>query len=210
MKQKILPSVMGKSQEEITQIFDNLQGVVTKLHLDVADGKFVPNTSLWFPFKLSGDFKYNVHLMVSDPEKWVKEHGHRVDEMIFHPESLEEKEIADVISMIKEMRKKVGLALRPETTVSSVRKFILDLDYVLVLTVHPGFYGAKFLNVPLKKVNGIKEINPQVKVIVDGGMHPTTIAEAAKAGVDLYVSGSFVSKADDPKKAIEELEKAMG
>ena len=95
------------------------------------------------------------------------------------------------------------MALKPETKVKEVKDFLKDVDYVLILTVHPGFYGAKFLSAPLKKIKQIKKINPKIKIIVDGGMDPKTIKKAVKAGADLFVSGSYVTKAENPKERIK-------
>ncbi|PIN87428.1 hypothetical protein COV12_03970 [Candidatus Woesearchaeota archaeon CG10_big_fil_rev_8_21_14_0_10_32_24] len=83
------------------------------------------------------------------------------------------------------------------------------VDHVLVLTVHPGFYGAKYMKTPLKKIAQIKRINPKIKVLVDGGMNPVTIKDAVKAGADAVVSGSFISKSESPKKAMRELRKSL-
>jgi len=88
-----------------------------------------------------------------------------------------------------------------------LRPFLQDVDYILILTVHPGFYGGKYLKSELKKILPIKRINPQVKVIVDGGMNPQTLPEAIKAGADYFVSGSFVVGSDNPKKALQRLTK---
>ena len=83
------------------------------------------------------------------------------------------------------------------------------IDYLLVLTVHPGFYGAKYLPAQLRKITQIKKINPRVKVIVDGGMNPQTIRQAAQAGADFFITGSYTTKADNPKKALKTLAKAI-
>ncbi|PIN73949.1 hypothetical protein COV20_02445 [Candidatus Woesearchaeota archaeon CG10_big_fil_rev_8_21_14_0_10_45_16] len=203
----IYPSVMGKSQKEIDLLFSKLKGTAEVLHLDVADGRFVPNKSLWFPFKLSSSFRYNAHLMVEKPLEWVEKQGRKVDLVIIHPEV---GDISKVISLLRKEKKRVGIALKPETSVVSVKKYLTLVDYVLVLTVHPGFYGAKYLKAPLRKIRQIKKINPKVKVIVDGHMNPETVKDAVKAGADDIVSGSFVSRSDDPKKAMKELRKAVG
>ena len=84
---------------------------------------------------------------------------------------------------------------------------IKDIDYILILTVHPGFYGAKYLRGPLRKIKQIKKMNSKIKIIVDGGMKPSTIRDAR--GADFFVSGSFISKAENPKKAVRELEKRI-
>ena len=105
--------------------------------------------------------------------------------------------------------KKIAFALKPETKVSELKGYLQKIDYILILTVHPGFYGAKYLKSSLKKIAPIKKMNPSVKIIVDGGMKPDTIGEAFRAGADFFVSGSFISKADDPKKAIKELRRVL-
>ena len=209
MKQIILPSIMANNQQELDTDIRKLKGLVKELHLDVTDGKFVPSKVFQFDFKLSKDFGYNTHLMVNDPQGWIKKHGKKVQAIIFHPEVLNEKETTDLIKEIKKQKKKVGLALKPETKVSEIKQFLPNLDYLLVLTVHPGFYGAKFLPEPLKKIKLIKKNNPKIKIIVDGGMHPETIGQAARAGADLFVSGSYTTKADNPKESIKNLMNAI-
>ncbi len=198
---------MGKSQKEINVLFKKLEGVAKTLHLDVADGKFVPNTSLSFNFKLSKKFKYNAHLMVVYPERWIKKHGKKVDLCIVHLHAL--KHIDFFIEFMKKQKKKVAIALNPETKVKEIAGYLNQIDIILIMNVHPGFYGARFLSSPLRKIKKIKKLNPKIKVIVDGGMNPKTIRKAKKAGADHFVSGSYVTKANNPRKAIAELRKAL-
>lgn len=204
IRQKIFPSVMVKSQKELDAMLKNLAGVAKLLHLDVADGKFVPNTSLWFPFKLSTKFKYVAHLMVQEPEKWIIKHGKKVEFCIVQAETVN---VADYIKKTKLQKKKVAFALNPETRVGKIKKYLKNIDYVLILTVHPGFYGAKYLRYPLKKIKEIKKLNPKVKVIVDGGMNLQTVRDAARAGADYIVSGSFITRAEKPKERMKMMEK---
>jgi len=206
MKQKVFPSVMAKSQRELDTILKNLTGVAKYLHLDVADGKFVPSTSLWFPFRLSKKFKYIAHLMLNDPEKWIQKHGAKVEFCIVQAETVN---VENYIQKVKRQKKKVAFALNPETKVAKIQKYLKDIDYLLILAVHPGFYGAKYLKSPLKKISQIKNINPLVKVIVDGGMNPQTVKDAVHAGADYIVSGSFISKAEKPKERMRMMGKAL-
>jgi ribulose-phosphate 3-epimerase len=205
-KQRILPSIMATSQKDVNTLFKKLDGLVQELHLDVGDGRFVQTKVLDFPLSLSSKFSYNAHLMVQDPGRWIKRFGSRVKKILFHPEPLSNSQVSGYIDEIHDFGGKAGLALRPETKVSDVKKYLADVEYVLILTVHPGFYGAKYLKAPLKKIQQIKKINPSIEVIVDGGMTPETIGDAAQAGADYFVSGSYVTKAEDPRKAIRELE----
>ncbi len=203
MKQKIFPSIMAKNQKELDLDLKKLKGVVKELHLDVVDGKFAKNKAMSFKFRLNNDFNYNVHLMINRPGTWIDKYGKKVNTIIIHPEVVDD--LDGLIKKIKNKKKKVGFALKPETKIKEIKGYLSKIDYVLILTVHPGFYGAKFLSVPLKKIKQIKKINPKIKVIVDGGMNLKTIKKAVKAGGDLFVSGSFVTKADDPRERIKSL-----
>ncbi|MBI2666695.1 hypothetical protein HYX13_03730 [Candidatus Woesearchaeota archaeon] len=201
--QPIFPSVMAQNQEELSSLLKKLSGVAEILHLDIADGKAVPNTSLWFPFKLSKKFAYNAHLMIQKPEKWIEKYGKQVDLCIVQREEIDDPN--EYIEFCKKKKKAVAFALKPETPIASLKPFLQDIDYVLVLTVHPGFYGAEYLPEQLQKVRELKKTNPKVKIIVDGGMTLETIGDTAKAGTDYFISGSFVSKSDEPKKAYKKL-----
>lgn len=196
---------MPKSQQELDHDLDKLKGIVKKVHLDVADGKFVDNKTFQFPFRLKKGFNYNAHLMIKKPEGWIEKNLGRID--MFIPQIEEIKNPERYIRWMKKKRKPIAFALKPETKVSSIKPYLQDIDYVLVLTVHPGFYGGKFLKAPLKKIDQIKKINPNTKIIVDGGIHPTTIHFAKDA--DLFVSGSYTTKADNPKQSIKNLLKAF-
>ncbi len=198
---------MGHSQKEANKILKKLQGVASTLHLDIADGQFVPNKSLWFPLKFSRKFKYNAHLMIKNPLGWIKKYGHKVDICIVHPESLDN--IEKYIRGTKKKKKKVAFALKPETKIDLIHLYLHDIDIVLVLSVHPGFYGARFLWGPLRKVRKLRKLHPKLKILVDGHMNPRTIKKAKKAGADWFVVGSFIQKADNPKKAMKELRKAL-
>ncbi len=204
---KIYPSVMASKQEELATMLSRLKGVAKTVHLDVADGHFVATKVNWFELKLSRSFLYSAHLMVNKPLLWIEKYGSRMSTIIIHPEPL--RDVMLVLGAIKGLKKKAGLALKPETSVASVKQYLSMVDVVVVLTVHPGYYGAKFLSAPLKKIKQIKKINPRIEVIVDGGMNPLTIKSAVKAGADGVVSGGFITKAADPKKAMRMLRDAV-
>ncbi|HLC88753.1 MAG TPA: ribulose-phosphate 3-epimerase [Candidatus Nanoarchaeia archaeon] len=205
MKQLIWPSIMAKTQPELDQDLNKLKGAAKMLHLDIVDGQFAHNKTFQFPFKLSQHFHYNAHLMVKSPEKWVDQHGKKVDLIIFHPETA--PDVSRLIKKIKAMKRKVGLALLPKTKVQSIKPYLNQIGFVLILMVKPGFYGSKFLEKDLKKIAQLKTINPKIKVIVDGGMNPKTIKKARKA--DFFISGSYTTKADNPQKRINALLQAL-
>lgn len=203
MKQKIFPSVVAKNQKELDTLLRKLKGVAKTLHLDVVDGKFAPNHSLDFNFRLSRSFKYNVHLMIKNPEKWIIKHGKKVS--LCYVQLSEIKDLEKYIVLMRKLKKKVAIALKPESKVSSLKAYINQIDHILILTVHPGFYGGKYLKGQLRKVEQIKKLNLKIKMVIDGHMNLNTIKEAQKAGADHFVSGSFVSLSNNPRKAIQKL-----
>ncbi|MDP3734756.1 MAG: hypothetical protein Q8R37_06000 [Nanoarchaeota archaeon] len=204
MVQRIFPSVMAKNQQELASFWKRLAGVAKTVHLDIADGAFVPNKSLWFRFQLSPHFKYAAHLMIQHPEQWITKNGSKVDLCIVHWETINNVEA--FIDWMRQRKKKIAFALNPETNVRKIKPYLNDIDYILVLTVHPGFYGGRYLKTPLKKIKQIKKINPRMKIIVDGGMNPVRVKDAVRAGADYVVSGSFITKAENPKERMKLME----
>lgn len=173
------------------------------------DGKWVPNWSLNFNFKLEEEFSYQTHLMVKDPEKEIERSKEKIKTIIFHKETVDKNKTRFLIRKIKNKKKEVGIALNPGTSVREIKEFLPEIKYILIMTVQPGFYGSKFLISPLKKIFLIKKFNPQIKVIVDGGMNPETIKKAKKAGAELFVSGSYIVKAENPKERLGKLLKSL-
>ncbi len=199
----IIPTVVSNSQKDLERRIKKVKRFAKWVQLDVVDGKFAKNLSFNFDFRLPRGLKYEAHLMVNNPLKWVEEHGDKVNMIIFHVEPI--KNIDKVIEAIKKKRKKVGLALKAGTKVSRIRKYLKKVDLILILTVHPGFYGSKFLPGTLKKIKEIRKINKKIKIEIDGGMKPETIELAKKAGANRFCVGSFLQKSKNIKKAIESL-----
>ncbi len=205
MKKVIIPAVIAKSQKELDGIFSKIKDSACLLQLDIMDSKFVPNSSLDFDFKLpQKKYKFEAHLMVEYPEKWVDENWEKVDIIIAHFESV--KNPGKIIESVKKKEKKVAFALNPETDVEQIKKYLDDIDQVLIMTVHPGFYGSKFLPKTLNKVRWLRELRPDLDIEVDGGIKPGTIEEVSKAGANLFVSGSFIINSADIKESIKILE----
>lgn len=203
MQQVIIPSVLAKNQQELDFYLNKLKNCARRIHLDVADGKFAPNKVLWFPFTLKRSFKYSAHLMIQNPLPWIKKHLKEIDLFIPHVERIDNR--LEYIKLMRNHRKKIALALLPQTKVYSIKEYVKVADYILILTVHPGFYGSKYLPQELKKIPQIKKINHHIKIIVDGGMTPKTIKQAKNAGADYFISGSYTTEAENPEKSIRSL-----
>ena len=206
MKKQIIPSLIAKNQKELDKRFGKVKFHSKSFHLDIMDGKFVENKSLMFNFKLSKGKKYEAHLMVKNPEEWIKKNLKKTDLIIFHIESCEnESEAKKIINRIKSKKKKIGIAINPKTSVKKIIPFLNSIDMVLILTVKPGNYGARFLPNTLKKVKEIRKLKPKLDIEVDGGISEKTISLAGKSGANSFVSGSYLQKSLDVKKAIERL-----
>ena len=199
MKPQIIPSVIAKSQKEFDKRFSKIKNLSNTIHLDVMDGKFVKNKSLLFDLTLPRK-KYQIHLMVKNPERYIKIIHGKAETIIFHLEST--KNPKKIIKLIKEKRKKVWIALNPKTKSKEIEPYLSSVDGVLIMTVTPGKYGAKFLPESLKKVKEIRKMNKRIKIGVDGGINDKTIKMVEKIGVNFLTVGSYLQKAKNAKKSI--------
>jgi ribulose-phosphate 3-epimerase len=196
---------MSKNQKGLNSYLKELKGVAKTLHLDVVDGKFADSKAMWFDFKLSNNFNYNVHLMIKNPEKWIKKNIKKTKINLFIPHFEEVKDVDGYIKWMRKERKKVAFAIKPETKVKELKPYLNKVDYILILTVHPGYYGSKFLPKNLRKIKQIKKFNPKIKVIIDGGAKDSTIKKIKKSAPDFLVVGSYIKDAANKKAAINYL-----
>ena len=199
----IWPSIMSKNQKDLNSYLKELKGVSKILHLDVVDGKYAENKAMWFPFKLNKNFIYNAHLMIKNPEKWIQKNIKKIN--FFIPQFEEIRDVDEYIKFMKKERKKVAFAINPETKVKEIKPYLSKVDYILVLTVRPGYYGSDFLPKNLRKIKQVKKINSKIKIIVDGGIKDKTIKKIKKYGPDILISGSYIKNAVDKKEAINYL-----
>lgn len=174
------------------------------LHIDVMDGVFVPNISFGFPVleyvaKLC-DKPLDVHLMIVQPEKFVKE-VKALGAMMMNVHYEVCPHLHRVVQLIKDNGMKAGVTLNPATPVSTLSDIIADLDMVLLMSVNPGFGGQKFIPNTLNKVrklkNMIQEAGSETVIEVDGGVNLDTGKLLVEAGADVLVAGSAVFKAPD-------------
>jgi ribulose-phosphate 3-epimerase len=185
------------------------------MHVDVMDGRFVPNISFGFPV-LKAVKKYSkkfldVHLMIVEPDKYIKEFVEAgADSITVHFEAC--PNLHRTIQVIKELGCKACVALNPHTTVASLEDIILDLDMVLIMSVNPGFGGQKFIQNTYKKLNDIKALkrryNTELLIEVDGGVDINNAAKLVEAGANILVAGSSVFSSTDPLAAIAALKQA--
>jgi ribulose-phosphate 3-epimerase len=168
-------------------------------HLDVMDGHFVPNISfgpaLVAAVRARTRLPLDVHLMIEEPLRYVETFRRAgADTLVFHLESRAAP--ADVIEQIHRSRAKAGMALKPETALAAALPFLGALDELMVMGVHPGFSGQKFLTEALPKLREarreVDRLGKDVVVAIDGGITPETAAQSAAAGATFFVCGQSV------------------
>ena len=207
----------GSSEEEIIQMirerYEN--GKADWLHYDVMDGHFVPNISFGYSIlkdvsKVTSLF-LDVHLMISEPQKYVDEFiKSGANLIVFHIEAMENKEdTLALIHHIKENNVQVGISIKPNTPVDAIQDYLSLLDVVLVMSVEPGFGGQSFKEIALDKIKDLatrrKENSAHYLIEVDGGINATTGKQCKDAGVDVLVAGSYVFNSDDYTQRITSL-----
>jgi ribulose-phosphate 3-epimerase len=185
------------------------------IHIDVMDGHFVPNITLGAPviksLRKCTPAVFDVHLMISDPLKYIPDfHDAGADMITFHLEA--ESNPAETIALIKSLGMKAGIALKPATPAEAVLPYLSDLDMVLVMTVEPGFGGQSFMENQLPKIEAVRseceKLGIPMDIQVDGGIAEETAPLVKKAGANVLVAGSFVFKGDK-KEAVELLKKPV-
>jgi len=184
-----------------------------RLHFDVMDGHFVKNLTFGAPLIASlrnkSDLHFEAHLMVSNPEERIDEFLKvGTDTLIVHAEAT--NHLHGLIGEIKSAGVKAGVCINPATPLSVLDEILDDADFLLIMTVNPGFGGQKMIKSSLAKVKKVKEKYSSEKLLVeiDGGISLETVAEAASAGTDLLVSGSAIFKSENPLEMFKNLTEA--
>lgn len=184
------------------------------LHLDVMDGRFVPNISFGIPviqsIRKATPKIFDVHLMIEEPEKYAqafKEAGANI--LTVHAEAC--KHLHRNLQQIKSLDLKAGIAINPHTPLSSIEEVLADADLVCIMSVNPGFGGQKFISSSLDKISRLKELilkkSLTTLIEVDGGVTLENAPQIVKAGADVLVAGNTVFSAPDPIKMIHDLKK---
>ncbi len=205
MKERILaPSILSADFTKLGEEIKCVEEAGAKyLHFDVMDGMFVPSISFGMPvlksIRKASDIVYDVHLMIVEPERYVEYFKNSGADLItVHIETLKEPET--VLKQIRDLDVKVGLALNPETDVVKVYPYLHLIDMVLVMTVHPGFGGQKYIHDCTAKIATLavkrEELGLDYDIEVDGGIGESTIDEAMNAGANILVAGSSVYSGD--------------
>ena len=212
---KIAPSLLSADFARLSEELDTVSNA-DLLHLDVMDGHFVPNITIG-PLIVKAlrprtKLPFDCHLMISEPQKYIDRFLDAGADMIsVHVEA--EPHLQRALQMIRDGGAKAGIAINPATSAESLSAALDFCDYVLVMTVNPGFGGQKFLEPVVPKIRQIsrliRERGLQVEIEVDGGVDAKTAPVVVAAGASLLVAGSAVFGKPDRQKAMEEIRTAV-
>jgi ribulose-phosphate 3-epimerase len=193
------------------------EGGARLLHLDVMDGHFVPNLTIGVPVVASvrkvTDLPLDVHLMIEQPDRYIEQFASAGADLIsVHQEAV--PHLHRTVGHIRECGAAPGVALNPATPLASLAEILPDLDYVLLMSVNPGFGGQRFIPSIMNKVAGLRRMidasGCDVRIEVDGGVGPDNIADLRRQGADYLVAGAAVFDGRDPRRRARRLAALLG
>jgi len=212
---KIAPSILSADFGQLGSEIKKLEKAgADMIHIDVMDGHFVPNITVGPPviktLRKYTKLPFDVHLMISPVHKYIKDYAEAgADIITIHPEATDN--LQESIEHIKKFGKKVGVSLNPNTQIDIIEKLLVEINLVLIMSVHPGFAGQKFIPNVLDKIKELKKIkdekNLNFDIEVDGGINFDNSKLVIEAGANILVSGTTIFKNNkgDIKKNIDTL-----
>ena len=214
-KIQISPSILSANFSQLGNEIKKLEdGGADMIHVDVMDGHFVPNLTIGPPvikaLRNYTKLPFDVHLMISPVHKYIKDYANAgADIITIHPEATDN--LVNSINHIKELKKKIGISLNPDTEIKIISHLLDQIDLVLIMSVFPGFGGQKFIPNVLDKIKELKKIkdekNLNFDIEVDGGINFDNSKLVIEAGANILVSGTTIFKNNkgDIKKNIDTL-----
>jgi ribulose-phosphate 3-epimerase len=209
MNIRLAPSILSADFAKLGSEIDAVtRGGADQIHVDVMDGHFVPNITIGVPvvksLRKATRLPLDVHLMITDPDKFIEPFIDAGANMVsVHVEVL--PHLHRTITQIKKLGAKAGVVLNPSTPVSAIEEIAADVDFVLVMSVNPGFGGQVFIPNSLKKITAVRALldraGNKAPVEVDGGVDLTTVESVIKAGAEWLVAGNAIFGGGDAEKA---------
>lgn len=199
---RLVPAILTDNPETLEIMIRQAETFTNFVQIDIMDGKFVPSKSItWQDIaNLTMKLSWEAHLMVEHPEDYLEDFKRiGAGKAIFHHEATTTPK--DVIRLARQIGLKVGLAINPETPPSAISSLVGEIDSVLLLSVQPGFYGAKFIPEVMEKVKELRRARPDIEIGMDGGIKENNMVQVARSGVDAICVGSAIFLQPDPEKS---------
>ncbi len=213
---EIAPSILSADFTRLGEQIATVESAgASYIHVDVMDGHFVPNLTIG-PFivewvRKATKLPIDAHLMIEDPDKFIGAFAKAGANMIsVHPEAT--YHLNRTLNYIREAGCKAGVVLNPATPLVMIEEVLDEVDYVLLMSVNPGFGGQKFIPSSLNKLRRLREMirlrRADVRIEIDGGVEPKNAADIVAAGAEILVAGSAIFGKPDPGEAVRELIRA--
>ena len=217
MKKLIAPSILSADFTKLGEEIKAVEAVGADwIHADVMDGHFVPNITLG-PMIVKAvrrvtELPIDVHLMIENPERYISDFA-KAGANYISIQAETSDHLDRTLNLIKECGARAGVVLNPSTPLVTLEWVLNLLDYVLIMSVNPGFGGQKFIPSSLEKLKSLRQMIDQqgsdIQIEIDGGINEKTIAEVSRAGADVFVAGSAIFGSSDYKKTIENFRKLI-
>jgi ribulose-phosphate 3-epimerase len=217
MKKLIAPSILSA---DFTKLGEEVRSVEAAgadwIHTDVMDGHFVPNITLG-PMIVAAvrkvtELPIDVHLMIENPERYIPDFA-KAGANYISVQVETSVHLDRTVNLIKECGARAGVVLNPSTPLATLEWILEQVDYVLIMSVNPGFGGQKFIRASLEKLSALQRMIQQrgesILIEIDGGVNEKTIAEVSRAGADVFVAGSAIFGSSNYKKTIENFRKLI-
>src|SRR5512137_307327 len=204
---RVLPAILTDDPQVLAKMVRQSETFTDFVQVDIMDGRFVPSSSIVCNdvTTVSPKLRWETHLMVRQPEEQLQCFAMAgAEKIVFHFEATSSP--LQIVKLIRGLGVKTGLAVNPETPLTATLSLADSVDSVLFLTVHPGFYGAKFLPEVLDKVMELRARKPNLEIGVDGGIKDANIADVARLGLDYICVGSAIFAQPDPGQSFRRLQ----